>query len=80
MDNVNLLWEELKDMVKVCYAIDNFEWEVLLSITITDTSSMWPSYGRRPCSKNKDSIIVFFRSIKIINGKLPYFSQYDSLP
>lgn len=27
-DDVEALWEELKDKVEICYAIDNFEWEM----------------------------------------------------
>lgn len=27
-DEVDVLWERLKDKVKICYAIENFEWDM----------------------------------------------------
>lgn len=43
-DNVNNLWEHLKNKAKVCYAIDNFEWE-MREFAIYDNNGYMLQFG-----------------------------------
>lgn len=44
-DNVDALWEQLKDKARICYGIENFEWE-MREFAIYDNNGYLLQFGQ----------------------------------